>query len=71
MAEIRTDVGICKIGGSEFHQTQPVVDVWADHSVFPGAVLNSLGIEPKCQQTVRLPDGNLADWGYGVRAIAF
>ncbi len=69
MAEIQADVGICKMGGSEFHQTRPIVDVWADHSVFPETILNSLGIEPKRQQTVRLPDGNLADWGYGVALL--
>jgi hypothetical protein len=69
MAEIRVTVGICKMGGAEFYQVQPIVDVWADHSVFPETVLNSLGIEPKRQQAIRLPNGSLADWGYGMALL--
>lgn len=66
MAELQVTVGISKMGGSDFYQIQPVVDVWADHSVFPAAVLNELGIEPTCQLTVELPDGSDSEWGYGV-----
>ena len=66
MAEIQVTVGICKLGGAEFYQTQPVVDVWADHSVFPETVLTGLGIEPACKHPVKLPDGSLAEWGYGI-----
>ena len=69
MAKIRAKVGIGKMGGSDFYETQPVVDLWADHSVFPETVLNALGIEPSCKQTVKLPDGSLADWGYGIATL--
>ena len=69
MAEIRANAGIAKIGGERFHHAESVVDVWADHSVFPAAVLNGLGIEPSCKQTVKLPDGSLADWGYGIAIL--
>ena len=69
MVEIRADVGICKIGGVSFHRVRPVVDVWADHSVFPESVLNELGIEPDSRLTVALPDGGVADWGYGMALL--
>lgn len=69
MAEIQVAVGICKLGGSEFYPTLPVVDVWADHSIFPATMLAILGIEPKRQQTVRLPDGSLGKWGYGTALL--
>ncbi|MDE2785842.1 MAG: DUF2442 domain-containing protein [Chloroflexota bacterium] len=66
MTTISARVGIAKMGGEQFRYVEAVVDVWADHSVFPVAVLNELGIEPACQLTVELPDGSNADWGYGV-----
>ena len=69
MAEIQVTVGICKMGRSEFYPTQPVVDVWADHSVFPETLLNNLGIEPQRQLTVCFPDGKLEDWGYGIALL--
>lgn len=69
MAAILAKVGIAKIGGERYHLVETVVDVWADHSVFPAAVLNELGIEPICQLTVELPDGGNADWGYGVALL--
>lgn len=69
MAEIRVTVGIYKTGGAKFYQAQPVVDVWADHSVFPETVLTSLGIEPACKHPVKLPDGSLAEWGYGIALL--
>ena len=69
MAEIQAMVGIAKVGGERFHHAEAVVDVWADHSVFPAAVLNELGIEPTCQLTVELPDGSNADWGYGIALL--
>ena len=70
MAQIQADVGICKLGGVGFYPVRPIVDVWADHSVFPASVLNELGIEPSCSRTVELPDGSRADWGYGVALLA-
>lgn len=69
MAAISAKVGIAKTGSERFYHAESVVDVWADHSVFPAAVLNELGIEPSCQQTVKLPDGSLADWGYGIALL--
>ena len=69
MAEIKVTVGICKLGGAESYQAQPVVDVWADHSVFPERVLTNLGIEPACKLPVKLPDGSLAEWGYGIALL--
>ncbi len=69
MTTVSAKVGIAKIGGERFHYAESVVDVWADHSVFPEALLNNLGIEPKIQQTVRLSDGSLADWGYGIALL--
>jgi hypothetical protein len=69
MAEIRVTVGICKMGGAEFYPTLTVVDSWADHSVFPETVLISLGIEPACKHPVKLPDGSLAEWGYGIALL--
>lgn len=69
MAEIQVAVGISKMGGTDSYRTHPIVDVWADHSVFPAAVLNELGIEPGCKQTVKLPDGSLVDWGYGIALL--
>ena len=63
------DVGIAKIGGVNFHRVRSVVDVWADHSIFPESVLNELGIEPGSTLTVALPDGGLADWGYGMALL--
>ena len=69
MATISAQVGIAKMGGEQFRYVEAVVDVWADHSVFPAAVLNELGIEPSCHRTVKLPDGSLADWGYGIALL--
>ena len=69
MSSASAKVGIARIGGERVYYAEPVVDVWADHSIFPEAMLISLGIEPKCQQTVRLPDGNLAKWGYGIARL--
>ena len=69
MTTVSAKVGIAKIGGERFHYAESVVDVWADHSVFPAAVLDELDIEPGCQQTVKLPDGSLADWGYGIALL--
>ena len=69
MAAISAKVGIAKMGGERFYRAEPIVDVWADHSVFPAALLNELGIEPSCQQTVKLPDGSLDDWGYGIAML--
>ncbi len=69
MTTVSARVGIAKMGGERFHYAESVVDVWADHSVFPSAALHELGIEPSCQQTVKLPDGSLADWGYGIAML--
>ena len=69
MAAISAKVGIAKMGSERFYHAEAVVDVWADHSVFPAAVLNNLGVEPDCKQTVKLPDGSLADWGYGIALL--
>ena len=69
MTTISARVGIAKMGDERFHYAESVVDVWADHSVFPKALLDNLGIEPGCQQTVKLPDGSLADWGYGIAML--
>ena len=57
------------MGGEQFCYVEAVADVWADHSVFPASVLSELGIEPSCQKTVKLPDGSLADWGYGIALL--
>lgn len=69
MTEIQVTVGIGKIGCERFYHAESAVDVWADHSVFPAKVLNNLGIESSCVQTVKLPDGSLADWGYGIALL--
>ena len=69
MTTISARVGIAKMGGEQFCYVEAVADVWADHSVFPAAVLSELGIEPSCQQTVKLPDGSMADWGYGIALL--
>ena len=69
MTAISARVGIAKMGGERFYHAEAVVDVWADHSVFPAAVLNELGVEPGCQQTVNLPDGSRDDWGYGIALL--
>ena len=69
MATISAKVGIAKIGRERFYHAESAVDVWADHSVFPAKVLNNLGIESSCVQTVKLPDGSLADWGYGIALL--
>ena len=70
MIELWAEVGICKLGGGDFYLTHPLVDVWADHSIFPESVLNELGIEPTCKRNVALPDGSLADWGYGIALLS-
>ena len=70
MSEIQVEVGIGKIGSGDFYTIHPVVDLWADHSVFPTSVLNELGIEVDCSQKVRLPDGGEADWGYGIALLS-
>ena len=46
MAEIRVDVSIHKPRNTVVYKARPVVDVWADHSVFPETVLSEIGIEP-------------------------
>ena len=69
MTTVSAKVGIAKMGGERFHRVEAVVDVWADHSVFPVAVLNELGIEPGCRQAVKLPDGSLDEWGYGIAML--
>ena len=69
MATISAKVGIARTDGERFYHAESVVDAWADHSVFPEAVLSELGIEPSCKLPVKLPDGSLADWGYGIALL--
>ena len=66
MVEIWVDVGICHSTGDKIYPVHSIVDVWADHSVFPEVVLRELGIYPTYSVPVKLPDGAHADWGYGV-----
>lgn len=66
MAEIWADVGIGHLTDVEFHPVRTLVDVWADHSIFPEVLLRKLGIHPASSVTVKLPDGDKDDWGYGV-----
>ena len=58
MTTVSARVGIAKMGGEQFRYVEAVADVWADHAVFPAALLNEVGINPTCQQTVKLPDGS-------------
>lgn len=72
MAEIHANVFICRPFNVNENviEAHPIVDVWADHSVFPESVLNEVGIEPTCTLAVELPDGSQARWGYGVAWLA-
>ena len=72
MAEIRTQVFIYKDQDTNERrcESNPVVDVWADHSVFPESVLKEIGIMPICKRTVELPDGSQTNWDYGVAWLA-
>ena len=72
MTEIRADVFICKNSDTteNLFKIHPIVDVWADHSVFPESVLYEVGIVPICHRAVELPDGSRTDWGYGVAWLA-
>jgi hypothetical protein len=70
MAEIWADVLICRPWHTDVYKAQSIVDVWADHSVFPESVLNEIGITPICTRAVELPDGSQANWGYGVVWLA-
>ena len=69
MTPISARVGIARINGERFYQAEAVVDVWADHSIFPESALLELGIEPSCKQTVKLADGSVAHWGYGIALL--
>ncbi len=70
MAEIRADVFICRPWNKNVYRVHPIVDVWADHCVFPASVLNEIGIRPISTKAVELPDGSQENWGYGVAWLA-
>ena len=66
MTDIWADVGIGHLTNVEFHPVRTLVDAWADHSVFPEALLRKLDIHPTSSVAVKMPDGDKDDWGYGV-----